>query len=172
MIVGLIGVSVVVILGSVVCLQFTVWLPRQREPTPTAITTHSTIAPPSVSLPTVTPGPPGPKEIRFTAEEPIKGFSDCDRYGFWGKVLSSNGTQLRGVQIVVWEGQAGLLALSSTDAEGSYLIEIEAKPAQRKLWLQVFENDLPVSQPVIVETQPDCQDGFQVYQIDWRKIDE
>ena len=96
----------------------------------------------------------------------------CERYGFWGKVLASNGIQLQGVQIVVWEGQAGLLALSTTDAEGNYLIEIEAEPAQRKLWVQVFENDLPVSQPVVVETQIDCQNGFQVYQIDWRKVDE
>ena len=34
-----------------------------------------------------------------------------------------------------------------------------------------LENDLPVSQPVVVETQIDCQNGFQVYQIDWHKID-
>ena len=140
MIVGLLGISIVVVLGSVVCLQFTVWLPRQREPTPTTI-------PPSTPLPaTATPGPPAPKKVVFMAEEPIKGFSDCDKYGFWGKALTRNGTRLQGVQVVVWEGQTGLVALDTTDAEGSYLIEIEDEPAQRKLWLQVFENDVPVSQ--------------------------
>jgi len=171
LIVGLIGVSVVVILGGVVCVQLTLRPSRQRAPTPTATADQPATTSSTTSPPTLTPGPPTPKKIAFTAEEPIKGFSDCGKYGFWGKVLASNGTQLQGVQIVVWEGQAGLLALSNTDTEGSYLIEIEAEPAQRKLWLQVFEDDLPVSQPVFVETQIDCQNGFQIYQIDWRKID-
>jgi len=72
---------------------------------------------------------------------------------------------------VVWEKQAGLLALGTTDTEGNYLIEIEGDPAQRKLWVQIYENDLPVSQPVFVETHIDCQTGFQFYQIDWHKIE-
>ena len=105
------------------------------------------------------------------AEEPIKGFSDCNKYGFWGRVSAGNGSRLQGVQIVVWESQAGLLALSNTDVEGNYLIEIEGEPVQRKLWAQVFESDLPLSEPILVETQSDCQNGFQMFQLDWRKID-
>lgn len=171
LIVGLIGVSVVVILGSVICVQFTLWLPRRQVPLPTKNATRSALGLATTPPSTATPGPPIPEEIVFTAEEPIKGFSDCNKYGFWGRVSTSNESRLQSVQIVLWESQAGLLALSNIDTEGSYLIEIEDEPAQRKLWVQVFESDLPVSEPVFVETQSDCQNGFQVFQLDWRQID-
>ena len=171
LIVGLIGVSIVVILGSVICVQFTFWLPRQQKPLPTDNATSSALDLPTAPPPTATPGPPIPEEIVFMAEEPIRGFSDCNKFGFWGRVSTSNESRLQGVQIVLWESQAGLLALSNTDTDGGYLIEIEGEPAQRKLWVQVFEGDLPVSEPVFVETQSDCQNGFQVFQLDWRQAD-
>ena len=116
------------------------------------------------------PCPPPPQEVIFAAKDPMQGFSNCTHYGFKGVVTAGNGKRLQGVQIVVWEDKAGLLALSNTDATGNYLIDIEAKSAQRKLWIQVFEDDLPVSQPVFVETQIDCQTGFQFYQIDWQQV--
>jgi hypothetical protein len=123
---------------------------------------------PTASGPTITPGPLPPQEIKFVPVEPIKGFSSCSSYGVKGTTTNRNGDPLQGVQIVVWEDQAGLLALRLTDPGGAYLIEMIAEPAPRRLWVQIYENDLSVSEPVFVETQIDCQHGFQIYQIDWQ----
>jgi hypothetical protein len=71
---------------------------------------------------------------------------------------------------VVWEDRVGLLGLDNTDAEGYYVIEAAAEPGLHKMWVQVYENDVPVSQAVVVETQIDCQIGFQVYEVNWRSV--
>jgi hypothetical protein len=108
--------------------------------------------------------------VTFAAEEPIQGFSDCNRFGFHGAVTGRNGEGKPGVQIVVWMERAELLAMSSTDEAGHYAIVIDEQPSARKLWVQVFENDLPVSSSVVLETQIDCQVGYQIFQIDWRQV--
>jgi hypothetical protein len=127
---------------------------------------------PTSSGPTITPGPLLPQEIKFSPVEPIQGFSSCNSYGVKGVVTARNGNRLQGVQIVVWQDQTGLLALNVTDAEGNYSIEIAGEPTLRQLWIQVYENDLPVSEPVLIETQIDCQIGFQIYQLDWQSTVE
>ncbi len=86
-------------------------------------------------------------------------------------ISDSNGDGQDGIQIVVWQENAGLLALSDTDEAGGYSIVIDEQPARRKLWVQVFQDDLPVSQPVFLETQTDCQNGYQIYQVDWKQVD-
>ncbi len=171
-IVGLLGLFVVIVLGTLACLLFALQLPAESEiiSTAAATATHPSVSLPTASVPTTTPGPPVAQKVVFAAQEPIKGFSDCDVFGFKGIVMAGNGDRLQGVQIVVWDDQAGLLALTITNAEGNYLIEIEDELAQRRLWVQVYQDDLPVSRPAFVETQLDCQNGFQVYQIDWRMI--
>ncbi len=171
-IVGLIGVSVVVILGGAACWLFLRQVFAEPRVTSTATATHSTLSLPTASAPMLTSGPPSPQEIIFVAEEPLKGFSDCDAFGINGVVKKSNSDPLPGVQIVVWEKQAGLLALNDTDAAGNYQIKIKEPPIQRKLWVQVYKDDVPVSQPVVVETQIDCRNGFQIYQIDWQRVSE
>jgi hypothetical protein len=168
---GLLSVSVIVVMAVLGYLLLTLKVPAGGNGTPTATATSSLrLNLPTAPPPTATPGPPPPQSVSFAAEEPIKGFSNCEAYGFKGVVTTGDGDRLPDVQIVVWEDQAGLLALNSTDMNGSYLIEVEDKPAQRKLWVQVYENDLPVSKPVLVETQIDCRNGFQFYQINWREV--
>ena len=169
-VVGLIGVFVVVVLGTIICVLFLRLRSVENNARPqVAAATRPPLNLPTVSEPAATPVPPAPGKIVYIASEPIQGYSSCTTFGFKGVVTESNGTGLQNVQVVVWEEQAGLLALTGTDNEGNYLIEILEKPATRKLWVQIFENDVPVSQPVLVETQPDCQNGFQIYKIDWQK---
>jgi hypothetical protein len=172
LIVGLFGLSAAIVLGSLACLLFVIRLPAGRALTPTPLATSSGLDLPTAAPATATPGPPVPDTVNFVAEEPIKGYSDCNRYGFRGVVKKGNGDGQRDVQIVVWQENAGLLALSSTDETGKYALVIDGLPAERKLWVQVFENDLPVSLPVFLETQIDCQSGYQIYEIDWQQADE
>lgn len=178
LIVGLVGVAVVLILGIFICVLFVQRGPVERRvaattaPTATPTPTQPAFPLPTAPLPTATSGPPMPKEVIFAAQEPLKGFSSCTRYGFKGSVTTSNGTDLKGVQIVVWEDETGFLALDTTDANGHYSIEIQDAPARRKLWVQIYQHDIPVSLPVLVETHVDCQTGFQIYQIDWQQATE
>ncbi|MCB0165267.1 MAG: carboxypeptidase regulatory-like domain-containing protein [Anaerolineae bacterium] len=127
---------------------------------------------PTAPVPTTTPGPPLPERIDFTVEEPVEGFSDCERYGFEGSVISRKGEPLSGVQVVVWDDQTGLVSLTTTGSQGTYLIELEQLPPHQKLWIQIFANDLPVAQPLLVEPNIDCQTGFQVYRVNWRQTGE
>jgi len=172
--VGLLGGLVVLVLGTLACLLLTLRTPPAAAPAtrrPVATATSLLFDLPTAAPPTATPGPPLPQKISFKAKEPIKGFSDCQKFGFKGSVTGGNGKRLQGVQIVVWDDQNGLLALKNSDAEGNYLITLADEPARHRLWVQVYENDLPVSRPVFVETNIDCQNGFQIYQIDWQKLD-
>lgn len=157
----------VLILGTIACLLLLARSPQKQNVTANPTVTDSLTEP----LPTPTTGSTVPSKIIFVAQEPIKGFSNCNKYGFTGSVKSGNGTQLEGVQIVVWEETAGLLALDSTNSKGAYSITFEGSPAARKLWVQVYQNDVPVSQPVLTEIQFDCQIGFQIYQIDWQQVE-
>ncbi|MBI1880448.1 MAG: hypothetical protein HYR94_19900 [Chloroflexi bacterium] len=128
---------------------------------------------PTAPLPTATPGPPpSVEDAVFAVQKPIKGSADCDTYGFKGLVMTSNNDRLAGVQIIVWEEGVGLVAVDTSDAKGAYKIEIKDKPAQRKFWVQVYQNDVPASEPLAVETQADCRRGFQIFQINWREISQ
>jgi hypothetical protein len=168
LILGFLSVGVVVVLIILIYLVFT--LPTAVHEDGAASSTRAVLSLPTAASPTTTPGPPAPQEVKFLPSKPIKGFPNCTHYGFKGVVSDRNGKRLQGVQIVAWEDKVGLLALTSTDSGGSYLIEIEAQPSLHKLWAQVFENDVPISEAVAVETQINCQTGFQIYQVDWQEI--
>jgi hypothetical protein len=171
---GLLSIALFIVMATLAYLFFTLGLSDTRDVAPTIAATTPTgsrLSLPTASNPTVTSGLPVPKKIDFVAQEPIKGFSNCQEFGVMGTVTTGNGKRLQGVQIVVWEDKAGLLGLDSSDAEGRYGIAITAAtPTLHKLWVQVYENDLPVSEAVLVETQIDCQIGFQVYEIDWLRV--
>jgi hypothetical protein len=170
-VVGSAGVFIVVVLGTVICLLFVFRMPSAPNRRLTATIPALTAGPPIEAVSTSPPSPPDSEQILFSADEPIKGFSDCEKYGFRGRIRTSNETQLNGVEIVVWAENAGLLALESIDPSGNYAIEMSGEPDQRKLWVQVYANDAPASRPVLVEIQYDCHSGFQIYQIDWRWIE-
>jgi hypothetical protein len=123
---------------------------------------------PTAAASTATPGPPAPAQIVFVPQTPLKGFSSCTHFGFKGIILAGNGQRLQNVQVVVWSKEDGLLSLGDVDAEGSYSVRIAGRPTPRKLWVQVFRDDEPVSEPVAVDTHINCQTGFQIYQVDWR----
>lgn len=145
----------------------------QAAPTPTATIHRPVLDLPTVPPPTATAGPPPPIEVKFIARKPVKGFSNCRAYGFKGVVEAKDGGRLPGIQVVVWRDRGGgLLALATTDRRGLYSIEVKDKPAQRKLWVQIYQNDIPVSEPLLVKTQLDCQNGFQIFQIDWQEKGE
>lgn len=165
---GFLSLSVVIILIVLIYLVST--LPAAVPGGDVAVTTRPALTLPTAASPTTTPGPPLPQLVKFVPVESIKGFSNCEHYGFKGVVSDRNGIRLQGVQLVAWEDKIGLLDLSHTDAGGSYFIEAEAKPGLHKLWIQVFENDVPVSEAVEVETQINCQTGFQIYQVDWQEV--
>lgn len=105
-------------------------------------------------------------------QKPIKGSADCDTSGVKGLVTTRQGDRLAGIQVIVWEEGVGLVAADTSDDKGAYRIELKDKPTQRKFWVQVYQNDVPASEPLSVETQADCRQGFQIYQINWREKSE
>jgi len=84
--------------------------------------------------------------------------------------MAGNKDPLAGVQVVVWDDMSGLVALDTTGPDGAYRLAIKGKAAVRNLWVQIYENDLPVSEPVFMQTQIDCEHGFQMYQVNWRQL--
>lgn len=166
--VGFLSVMVACVMAVLAYLLLT--LPESVEnvsPTPS----RAVLRLPTALLPTTTSGLRRPVEVKFIPQEPIKGFSNCDRYGFKGLVRGSDGNPIANIQVVIWEDETGgLLALDTTDLDGTYSLEIQAKPRPRNLWVQVFQNDIPVSEPVLMKTQVDCQNGFQIYQINWQEL--
>jgi hypothetical protein len=126
---------------------------------------------PTAPLPVATSGLRRPVDVKYIPEEPITGFSSCHSFGFKGKVITSLDQPLAKVQVVVWSVESGgLLALDTTRADGRYSIEIQAEPAQRDLWVQLYQNDIPVSEPVPVKTHIDCRTGYQLFQINWHEL--
>ena len=135
-------------------------------------TRYATFNLPTAAAPGPAAGPPAPKRVRYTALEPITGYSSCQGIGLKGAVQTGNGTSIQNVQVVVWDDNAGLLDLASIEASGEYRLDLSAPPpAPQRLWVQLFEDDQPVSQPVVVQTQLDCEQGLQVFEIDWEKVD-
>jgi hypothetical protein len=167
-IIGLLSVAVLCVMAVLAYLLFT--LPASTamvSPTPG----RPRLSLPTAPLPTTTPGRRRPMQVRFVPQEPIKGFANCDSYGFRGKVTTRQDNPLAGIQIVVWQEEGGgLLALDTTDQNGTYTILIRAKPAPRQLWVQLYENDRPVSEPILLKTQIDCQNGFQIFQLNWQEL--
>jgi hypothetical protein len=164
---GFLGLAVVAVLSLLAYLLLTIPdTDSQVRPTRPALSL------PAAAPPTNTPGPPLPVKELFKVEEAPEGFVDCDGYGFNGTVTAHNGQHLAGVQVVVWENQTGLVALGTTDDDGNYLIEIQDKPGQPQLWVQIYQDDLPVSAPVSVQIHLDCHSGSQVYQINWQELPE
>ncbi|MFN8453676.1 MAG: hypothetical protein U0401_03230 [Anaerolineae bacterium] len=169
-ILSLLGVAVITVMGLLAYLLLT--LPASRAEAPNTPTPRPTLGLPTAPPSTQTPGPPPSLKVVFTAEKPIKGFANCTEYGIKGVVTAANGDRLGGIQITLWAEGVGLIELNHTDAGGSYAIEIKDKPARRKLWVQVYQNDLPVSDPLSVETELDCHKGHQIFQVNWREKSE
>ena len=164
---GLLSVAVVVVMAILAYLLFTFPAPA-NNPSPTVPRPALTL--PTAPLPTATSGPRLPVEILFVPEEPVQGYANCEIYGFKGTVSGDRNVALAGLQVVVWSKKAGLVALDTIKADGSYLIEVQAEPAERQLWVQVYQNDVPVSEPLFLKTHIDCQNGFQIYQINWHTV--
>ncbi len=168
---GLLSVAVIAVMAVLAYLLFSLPTPAADSITPTF--TRPALSLPTAPLPTATPGPPpAVEDAVFTAQKPIKGLADCDASGFKGVLTANNGDRLEGLQITVWEEGVGLVAVDTTDAEGRYQIELKDQPAERKFWVQVYQNDVPSSEPLSVATQANCRQGFQVYQINWRVKEE
>lgn len=161
---SLLSIAVIIVLTIFFGLLFDLFGRSHAAPTPVAALT----LPPAV-VATATVGPPLPDDIYFTPQQPIKGFSNCETYGFRG-VIQENDTSQETIQIVVWDESAALVALETADNQGSYTLEFSDEPLSRDLWLQVYQNDLPVSEPLPLKIHVDCQNGFQVYEINWQAI--
>jgi hypothetical protein len=165
-ILGILSVVVIMVMIILASLLIDLSLPPPTTPPPDPTLLNL----PTASASTATPGPLMPNEIKFIPEEPLSGFSNCEVYGIQGKVNIAAGHSLAGVQIIVWEEQTGLLTLGTPTAEGNYRIELKEAPSFRTLLVQVYQSDAPVSLPVSVQLQTDCQNGFQVYQINWHEV--
>ncbi len=125
---------------------------------------------PTAPFPTATPGPSSPIKALFELKQPPLGFVNCSEYGFHGKIES----QLTDLQVVVWADKAGLVAVETPNPNEIYRIEIKLKASQpsstSKFWVQLYQNDLAVSKPVLVEINHDCQHGYQIYQLNWQEV--
>jgi hypothetical protein len=166
---GLLSGAVACVVAVLAYLLLTLPVPAADNfsPTPRRIVVELPTAP----LPAATSGLRRPVDVKFMPEEPIKGFSSCHSFGFKGNVTTGQNHPLSKIQVVVWsEESGGLLALDSTDVAGFYSIEIQAEPAQRDLWVQLYQNDSPVSEPIQVKTQIDCRTGYQIFQINWHEL--
>ncbi len=164
---SLLSVAVVAVMAILAYLLVTLPAPsNQIVATPSRPVLNLPTAPP----PTTTPGPRLPTKILFEPEQPISGYSNCDMVGFRGRVTSASGDSLPDVQIVVWDDVTGLVVLDTTRADGTYSIRIYDKPTAHNFWVQIYENDIPVSEPVLVKTQIDCHTGFQIYQVNWHEL--
>ena len=169
LILGLLSLAVVGVIVILAYLLLT--LPVPATGIPPATPTRPVLTLPTAPLPATTPGLRRPLQVKFVPQEPIKGFPNCNIYGFQGKVNGTNNIPLADIQVVVWRDEAGgLLALATTDKNGAYSIQIRAKPAQRDLWVQLYQDDSPVSDPLLTKTQIDCQNGFQFFQINWQAL--
>lgn len=164
---GLLSLAVAVVMAVLIYLLLTLPSATAEQATPTF--TRPALTLPTVPLPTATPGPPpSVEDALFSVQKPIQGSADCSTTGFKGIVRAGNGDRLAGLQVIVWEEGVGLIAVDTTDAGGAYKIELRGKPSSRKFWVQIYQNDVPASEPLSVETQADCQKGYQIYQINWR----
>lgn len=166
----LFGIVSVFLLIFMLCLAYVlVFRPTAGVEAAVTSTPNPALQLPTAPAPTSASGLPLPEHTYFTVEEPVQGFSNCEGYRFSGVVKNSNGTELQGVQVVVWDHQSGLVALNETDAQGFYRIDLESLPLHQKVWLQIYENDVPVSQPLLIEPDIGCQTGFQFYTINWQR---
>lgn len=169
-IVVLVLLSVAVGIVMAILAGMVLTLPAPPESVEAAPTGHGAeLSLPTAPLPTITSGPPLPLEAIFVAQTPIKGYSNCEVYGFYGAVRAADGNYLKGIQVVVWEEKTGLLSLDTTDTGGNYRIQLTGESASHKFWVQIFQDDYPVSEPLPVEFHRDCQNGFQIYQVDWQE---
>ena len=164
---GLLSLAVAVVMAVLIYLLFTLPTATAGQVTPTF--TRPALTLPTAPLPTATPGPPpSVEDALFAVQKPIQGSADCNTTGFKGMVRAGNGDRLAGIQVIVWEEGVGLIAVDTTDAGGAYKIELNDKPSSRKFWVQVYQNDVPASEPLSIETQADCRKGYQIFQINWR----
>lgn len=166
-IIGLLSVAV----GCV--LAVLVYLLAAPPPPPKKIVPTSTrlafVLPTPTTLGAVAP-PPIPN-IKFEAQEPIQGFANCHSYGLNGKIVSSRGQPLAQVQVVVWEDDRGaLLALDTSAADGAYRISINSPPTGQNVQVQLYRADRPVSEPLLLKIYVDCENGFQIYQVNWQEL--
>ena len=171
-ILGLVSLFIVGVMVTIVCYLLVVGRTvTQPNPNPTAtkIDSLTELNLPTAIPPTATVGPPAPLKLIYAAQDPIVGFSSCTSYGFKGNVAVDDKQEVKDIEVIIWEDQAELFGLDTLDEAGNYAFEVSDSPTQRRFWVQVFENDVPVSEAVSVEIQPDCQEGFQIYQVDWRK---
>ncbi len=162
---GALGVVVLLVLAVLVYLLLNLRSPAAADAN---FAGRPTLSLPTAAAASATPGPPAPQKIVFVARKPVEGFSSCTHFGFRGQVRTGNGKRARNVQIVVWSKDEGLLALADVDSQGQYLLRLPGRPAVRHLWAQVFQNDVPVSEAVAVDTHLNCETGFQIYQVDWQ----
>ncbi len=159
---SLLSIAVLIVLTIFFGLLLDLFQQHRTAPSPSQV---AALTLPTANPPTATLGPPLPDDVRFIPETPVKGFSNCEAYGFRGLIKAD--VAYESVQVVVWQDGSTLLKLDSVDPTGHYHLEFTGQPAQRKVWIQVYQDDLPVSKPFPLEIQIDCQRGFQVYEIDW-----
>lgn len=163
-IVGLLSVAV----GCVIAVLFFLLLTfpasvSQSPPRSPASEAQPTLPPSTETL--ATPAP----VVQFKAQEPITGYSDCESYGVYGTITTNQGEPLS-VQVTLWQHpDGGLLAISPTDAEGRYRITRPGSPENSNLRVQLYRRDRPVSEPLLIKIYFDCQNGFQIYEVDWRQ---
>lgn len=158
------GMGVGAILLMLVYLLITLPIATSSNLAPTPIT----LSLPTAPVATTTFNPPVPHETPFVAKEPIRGFNNCETYGFRGIVWTADNESFPGIQVVVWDDQERLSAIETTDVSGIYEIEMTTQPTTPQFWLQLYQGDRPVSEAIPLDITANCETGYQIYQVDWQ----
>lgn len=165
-IVGLLSVAVGCVMAVLLFLLLTF---------PASVQSPSSPASPEAAQPTLPPatepiGTPLAPVVQFEALEPMTGYADCESYGIYGTITTERGEPASLVQVTLWQHpDGGLLAIDPTDDQGQYRITLPGTPEGSNLRVQLYRRDRPISEPVLIKIYFDCQNGFQIYEVDWQK---
>jgi hypothetical protein len=164
-VIGLLSVAVGCVTAVLLFLLLT--FPASTPPRPTTASPNQPALPPTTDEPAAaTPVP----VVQFEAQQPITGYAHCENYGVYGTISTRQGQPLSLMQVTVWQHpDGGLLAIDSTDAAGQYRIELPGKPAESNVRVQLYRRDRPVSEPLLIKIYFDCQNGYQIYQVNWQQ---
>ncbi|MBU0492899.1 MAG: hypothetical protein KKA73_04320 [Chloroflexi bacterium] len=154
------------------------WTP---EPTATAVPTRTpmptdTPTPTPTKTPTVTPTPtrkpkpPTPTPIPYQVGDMYKQH-DCTRMGFEGWIKDLNGFPVVGAAVRIWSDRGHEFMRWTNDAGYYELFITPLVVDYQTFWhLQIIQDGHAASGTVTLPITMDCNNDFQTYRVDWRRV--
>jgi hypothetical protein len=156
----------------------------EEKPTDVAIATLTqvpTFTPAPTEEPTNTPPPPPPTVptlVMTDTDTPTFDFESAgarpstEWTGFFGQVLDSAGSPLRGVSVIIWyrDGRPAS-SITTTDRDGYYEIHLADAPLAGSWTIQLLADDAsPASKLFTFQTDENTETGIQQIQVIWKRI--